>query len=600
MSRQPHSGFGQDEHDPVAIELALPLDIPLAQDASRVNRVYPVQQAVHAHMNKAQARLTFMSLVVVLAFMVIALRLGDATMLTDRRGVEQSVMAPRELQPGEEALPRADILDRRGTLLATSLPTQSLYADPKRVLDAEGAARALAKVLPAVTYEEALAKLKSQKRFVWIKRHLSPEEVHIVNAIGEPGLEFQKDYMRVYPAGAAAVSVVGFSDVDGRGLAGVERGLNDRLSREMSPLTLSVDLRLQHILKREMQVAIRDFTAIGGAGVVLDIKTGEVIAAVSLPDFDPLEAASASEDARFNRFALGTYELGSMFKILNTAAGFESGRVNMNSFFDATEPIRIGRFSINDFKPERRFLSTGEVFIYSSNIGSARIAETFGPAYQKEFLCKLGLCDVLRTELSENARPQVPTNWRDVNAMTISFGHGISVTPLHLMRAVASVLNGGQLMMPTFLKREGAGAPGPVVVSAKTAQMIRKLMRANAVLGSGKGADIPGFFVGGKTGTAEKNKGKGYSKNARLSSFMGAFPMDNPRYLILVMIDEPKPNAKSYGYATGGWVSAPVVKRVIAQMTNLYAIAPRPVDDEGAQRALSLEIPSRKEQLSAY
>lgn len=585
------------------IELALPLDIPLAQEAVRQSRGFRTHGGgVHANLLNAQSRITFVAFAMIAVFLVVALRLTDSMILDGKYETQPTdPNSMKAIEPGDKVSPRADILDRTGTMLATSLPTQSLYADPKRIIDAEATAGALVKTLPDLSYEEVLAKLKSQKRFVWIKRHLSPDDVFKTNALGEPGLEFQDDYMRLYPAGADAVQVLGYTDVDGHGLAGIERGQNSRLVTENAPMTLALDLRLQHIVKREVQKGIDAFSAIGGAGVVMDITTGEVLAGVSLPDFNPLQAGVASDEARFNRFALGTYELGSMFKIMNTAAAFESGRITMNSFYDASAPIHIGRFRISDFEPERRALSVGEILIHSSNIGSARMALDFGPAYQKEFLCKLGLCDTLTTELSENAHPLIPNPWREVNAMTIAFGHGISVTPMHLMRAVASILNGGRLITPTFLKRsEGAGPDGPQVVSMKTVWQVRKLLRANAVLGSGKNANVPGFFVGGKTGTAEKTQGKSYSKNARISSFIGAFPMDNPKYLILVMIDEPRPNAKSYGFATGGWVSAPVVGRIVEQMTTLYAIPPRPLDDEAARKALELVIPSRKEVLDSY
>jgi cell division protein FtsI (penicillin-binding protein 3) len=579
-----------------SFEPELPLDIPLShaprQRRAPIGRVVP-----HAILACAQTRLVALGAMFCGAFLIVTLRLVDATLLSSTSAATE-LAGPVSAQAIQAA--RADITDRNGEVLATSLPTESLYADPAKLLDPVVAARALVEALPDLDYEDVLDKLASARRFVWIKRNLTPDEVYRVNALGQPGLEFLTEQTRVYPAGGSVVHVVGTTDVDNKGQGGIERGLNAQLSTSTAPVKLSLDIRLQHLVEREIAKAIADFDAIGGAGMVMDLQTGELLAAVSLPDYQPGAIGKASDEARFNRFALGSYELGSVMKVITAAAGLESGKMSLNSFFDASEPIRFGRHTINDFKPERRPLSVAEVFTHSSNIGAAKMALAMGTEFEREFFCKVGLCSPLKVQIPEVGPTQWPSKWSDITAMTAAFGHGFSVTPLHMMRATAAVLT-GRLVEPTFLKQpDTLGAQGEPVVSDKVVEQIRRLMRANSVVGSGRSANVPGYFVGGKTGTAEKISGKRYSKNARLSSFIAAFPMHDPRYLIMVMVDEPKPNATSGGYATGGTVSAPTVGRIIAQMGPLYAMAPAAVDDPGIRRSLMLEIRSQKDDVETY
>lgn len=576
----------------------LPLDIPLTL-APRQSRVPVSRSGPHTVLAHAQIRLFTLGLALAAGFAVVALRLIDATVLQPNLAAPAISAGPD--QPGAASVLRADILDRNSEVLATSLPTQSLYADPAKLLDPVVAARALVKVLPDLKYEDVLDKLSSARRFIWLKRNLTPDEVYKVNALGQPGLEFQSESTRLYPAGATTVHALGFTDVDGHGLGGIERGLDKQLSAGGKPVTLSIDLRVQHMVERELQLAIKDFNALGGAGIVIDAWTGEVLAAVSLPDYAPLDAGKASDEARFNRFALGTYELGSVMKTMTVAAALETGRVTLGSFFNADEPIRSGRFTINDYHPMHRWLSVGEVFIHSSNLGAARIALEIGPPVLKEFFCKVGLCQDLKTELSESGDAIIPPGeWKDISAMTISFGHGLSVTPLHLVRATAATIT-GHLPTITFLKQPEADGPlGKEIISAHTVDQMRRVMRANVVAGSGKTANVPGYFVGGKTGTAEKTTGRRYNRDARLSSFVGAFPMNNPRYVVYAMIDEPHPNASSHGYATGGWVASPVVGSIINQLGPLFAMAPQSMDDPDVRKALELVIKSRDEPIETY
>ncbi|MBK8161128.1 MAG: penicillin-binding protein 2 [Rhodospirillaceae bacterium] len=513
------------------------------------------------------------------AFVVIAARLAMVTLMPGEHETLRVAAAPNA--------DRADILDRNGVVLATSLTTASLYANPHQIREPDAIAAQLAQVLPDMPQEPTSAKLSADKTFIWLKRNLTPKQQQAVNRLGIPGLYFQYETKRVYPQGNLTAHVVGFSDVDSRGLAGVERSFDDVLAGGQRPLQLSIDVRIQHILHEEISRAIADFTAIGGAGMVMDIQTGEMLALVSLPDFDPARPGEASDDARFNRATLGTYEMGSTFKLFNTAIGLDSGTVTLAGGYDATHAIKIGRFSIDDFHGKHRWLSIPEIFTYSSNIGSAKLADAFGAEVQKTYLQRLGLLSKSTIELAEVGVPQYPKNWRRVNTMTISYGHGVSVAPIQVVSAVGAVANGGILRQPTLLKRAAHEVEsGTRVVSEQTSAQIRQLMRLVVQVGTGKKANAPGYLVGGKTGTADKQEGRGYSDNSRMAAFVAAFPMNAPRYAVVVMIDEPKPNAHSYGYATAGWVAAPVVGALVQRMAPLMGISPIPDESPLAQNPL--------------
>jgi cell division protein FtsI (penicillin-binding protein 3) len=336
-------------------------------------------------------------------------------------------------------------------------------------------------------------------------------------------------------------------------------------------------VRIQHILREELNKAIEDFTAVGGAGIVLDAKTGEVLAMVSLPDFDPNDPGAADPDSRFNRATLGVYEMGSTFKIFNTALALNAGISTMTSSYDARKPIRIGRYTINDFHPEHRFLTVPEIFTYSSNIGAAKMAVDIGPELQEKFMKRIGMLDPESIELPELGDPLYPKNWRLVNCMTIAYGHGIAVTALHLVSGVAAIVENGMMRPTTLLRRDSRTAPpGERVISERTSAEMRELMRMVVQTGTGKSAKVPGYDVGGKTGTAEKLSGRHYMRNARMAAFVAAFPMSAPRYVILAMVDEPHPNKHSFGYATGVWVAAPAVGRIVERMAPLLGIEPQP------------------------
>ncbi|BBK44223.1 peptidoglycan glycosyltransferase [Allostella vacuolata] len=533
--------------------------------------------ALHAAVEKGQSRLVFLAAMFSLAFLVIAARLVDVTLLA-QPGEQRTVHAA----PRPTETERADIVDRNGTLLATSLPTPSLYANPKVVPDAAEAARRLAPILVGTSEADLRARLSEDRSFVWLKRQLTPRQQHDVIRLGIPGLEFQRDERRIYPQGRLVAHVVGFSGIDHVGLQGVEKTLETRIRGQQEPVELAIDLRVQHVLREELQRTVTEFNAIGAAGLVMDAHTGEVIALVSLPDYDANSPGTANPETLFNRVTLGVYEMGSVFKVLTAAMALDTGKVTMASGYDASKPIHIARFSISDYKGKNRWLSVPEIIKYSSNIGAAKMALDAGIGTQRAFFEKLGFLKAPQLELPELGAPLVPNPWREISAMTIAFGHGISVTPLHVVTAEAAMVNGGILRKPTLLKYPyGTHPDGTRVIKSRTSDDIRRLMRLVVTDGSGKKANVPGYLIGGKTGSAEKASGHGYRRKALLSSFVGAFPMNDPQYVMLVMVDEPQGTIQSQGYATGGWVAAPLFGRIVERIAPIVGV--QPIDEDSPQ-----------------
>jgi cell division protein FtsI (penicillin-binding protein 3) len=554
-----------------------------------------VNRAAHA-LETAKNRLMVTMAIFGLAFGAVGIKLVDATVMSQggETGLARAASA--------HALPasRADIVDRNGVLLASSLATASLHADPKLIIDPVEATQKLASVLSGLDYNDTLSKLKSDKRFVWIRRNLNPREHYEVNRLGIPGIYFQREERRVYPNANLTAHVVGFTGVDNSGLMGIEQSFDKRLRASGEPVQLSLDVRLQHIVKRELQSAVDEFQALGGAGMIMDVKTGEVLAMVSLPDFDP-HAPTNDENARFNRNTLGVYEMGSTFKIFNSALALESGKIHMGDSFDATKSIRVGRFSISDYHGKNRWLTVPEIFMYSSNIGSVRMAMEVGTTAQRTLMDKFGLLKRSPVEIPEVGAPMVPHPWREASTMTIAFGHGLSVSPVQMAAASAAAMNGGILHPATLLKRApDAEIPGTRAISPQTSDHIRRLMRLVVTQGTATGAAAPGYVVGGKTGTAEKTSGHGYAKKALLSSFVGGFPINDPRYLVLAMIDEPKGNKRTFGYATGGWVAAPLAGRIIKQIGPLMGINPIDENLPEIRNATEIHLNPRGSTLASY
>ncbi len=535
----------------------------------------------------ARSRLAVGAVLFTVLFGAVAARMAYVSLLRD--GTEPGLA--RAPHPAQLQAERADILDRNDVVLATSLPVVSLFASPKLVLDAEEAAQKLSKALPDIKAEEIREKLLSGRSFVWLKRGLSPREHAAVMRLGLPGFEFQNEERRIYPQGAIGPHVLGYTGIDNVGLAGVEKRFDETL-RKGQPLRLSVDVRLQRFLEQEMARAMLRFSAIGATAVVMDAKSGELLALASLPGYDPNRHKTISNEALFNRSTLGVYEQGSTFKIFNTAMVLDTGRFSTMSVFDASQPIKIDRFTINDYHGQNRAMTVSDIFKYSSNIGSARMALEVGVEGQRAFFDKLGMLKPVPVELPEVAQPLFPRHWRKINLLTIAFGHGMSVTPLHVVTGTAALLNGGIYYPPTLVRRTAAGhaEAGKRVISERTSRQMRDLFRLVVAEGTGKNADVPGYEVGGKTGTAEKPGRYGYREKALISSFVGVFPMRDPKYIIMVSIDEPKGIKETGGYATGGAVAAPSDKAIIEHMITLYGL--QPVDPAAAAKLLAANPPA--------
>ena len=520
------------------------------------------------------------------AFAVIGIRVVDVSVFSDNSEPRYT----RSIAKDEKNTGRADIVDRNGVLMATSLNTASLFANPRLVLDPEQAAIRLATALPGINVKAIEKKLRSDRGFVWLKRHLTPRQQYAVNRLGIPALNFQREARRMYPLGSLASHALGFTDVDNKGLSGIERYFDKELRTRQDSMALSIDVRVQHVLEHELGLAMKKFSAIGAAGLVMDVNTGEIVAMSSLPSFDPNQPGGIDQDLRFNRTTLGVYEMGSTFKIFTTAMALDAGTVNLRGGYDATNPIRIARFTIRDFHAKKRWLSVPEIFMYSSNIGTVKMALDVGISGHRSFLTNIGMMKPVGIELSETGAPLSPNRWREINSMTISFGHGLAVSPLHLVAGVSAMVNGGIYRTPTLVRRNSTETPaGKRVVTAETSAKMRRLMRLVVKNGTGRNAAAPGYLVGGKTGTAEKVSGRGYKKKALISSFVAAFPMHKPRYVVLAMLDEAKGTKETFGYATGGWVAAPVVGAVVRRIAPTLGL--KPIKETDAVReTLAIDI----------
>jgi len=531
---------------------------------------------------KARARVGLAIVGFVVVYGVIALRLVLFGIVSESRTPQRVIV------DDAVATARPDITDRNGEILATDVRVPSLYAEPRRIIDVDEAVELLTAALPDLDPTELRTRLSSKRGFVWLKRDITPEQEKEIYRQGLPGIGFLKENKRDYPNGPEVSHLIGHVNIDNQGIAGMEKWLDSHglaalhmaglaTDRLQNPVVLAADLRVQHALRDELVQARDHFHAIAAAGVVLNVNTGEIVAMVSEPDYDPNDPRQALEPSRINRLTTGVYEMGSTFKAFTVAMGLESGKITLNSSFDARMPLRMGRFLIHDFDPEHRFLTVPEIFYYSSNIGAARIALSLGTSAQQAFLKKMGQLDRLRTELPESAEPILPRRWSDLTTATIAFGHGLSVAPLQAVMGVAAIMNGGYLIPPTFLKRtpEEAKELGKRVISQRTSLMMRYLMRLNVEKGTARKADVPGYYIGGKTGTADKVVGGRYSKTKVLTDFMAILPADHPRYLLLIMLDEPKATPETHGFTTSGWNAVPTGAKVVARIAPLLGIEPR-------------------------
>ncbi|MDB5670098.1 MAG: peptidoglycan glycosyltransferase [Alphaproteobacteria bacterium] len=505
---------------------------------------------------------------------LIAGRLLYLQIATDRSG---SGLVGNPLLPA-----RGDIIDRNGIPLARSIDAWSIAIHPNRLLgNPDELAVKLAQLIPGKSAAEFRAVLRSGKSFVFLDRRAMPELVAAVNALGEPAIEFSREPERLYPQTQLAAHVVGYTNLDGQGEAGIERAYNGQLLQPKTrgePIQLAVDARVQQALEAELGAAMAQFSAVGAAGVVLDIQTGEILAMTSLPELNPNVPGHGSMEARFNRATLGVYELGSTFKPFTVAMALDSGVISsFGQEYNCPRELHAGRFTITDTHPFGRRASIAEIMKESSNIGTAQIAAQVGSARQQAFLKKMGFLDPVAVELRERGRTLTPgANWGDIATMTVGYGHGIAVTPLHLATGYATLFNGG-LYRPATLLKVGPGhpvVPGRRVFTAETSYRMRALVRLVVTDGTGKKADAPGYRIGGKTGTAEKILGGRYSGAAVVTTFAGVFPMDAPRYVVVAMLDDPKATKDTYGFHTAGWNVAPVVSRVVSRIGPVLGVAP--------------------------
>lgn len=497
---------------------------------------------------------------------------------TSRRAAAQAVSASRP-----------DIVDRKGEVLASDVKVMSVFAEPRRLIDKDEATELLSAVLPDIDSRDLRERLGAKKGFVWVKREVTSHQRDEVFHLGLPGVGLIAENKRVYPNGPIGAHVLGFANIDNAGIAGIEKyidgqGLADLHNMgfaatpdDLKPIALSLDIRATHALRDELEKGVEHFKAKAGAAAIMDVNTGEIIALASLPDYDPNKPTDALDPNHINRMNVGVYEMGSTFKALTIAMALNSGKLNLNSKLDASGALSFGRFKIHDYHAQNRALTVPEVFTYSSNVATARMAMGQGVEKHKAFLKKLGQLTRMRTELPESAEPIVPKNWGELNTMTIAFGHGLAVAPLQAMMAVSALMNGGYMITPTFLKRseEEAKKNAEQVIKAETSEAMRYLMRLNAEIGTAKKVDIDGYFVGGKTGTAEKVINGHYSKTRLFTTFMAVAPSDRPKYLFLTIMDEPQGLPETGGYATAAYNSGYVTGQIIQRVGPVLGLAPR-------------------------
>jgi cell division protein FtsI (penicillin-binding protein 3) len=531
---------------------------------------------------KARARIGLAIIAFAAVYSIIAARLVMFALASNSHATHRVVSSDAI------ATARPDILDRNGIVLATDVRVPSLYAEPRRLIDIDDAIERLTADLPDVDGAELRDRLSSKRGFVWLRRDITPEQQREIYRQGLPGIGFLNENKRDYPDGAEISHLIGHVNIDNQGIAGIEKWLDGQglaalhmaglaTDRLQNPIELAVDLRIQHVLHEELAAARTKFGALAAAGLVLNVRTGEVLAMVSEPDYDPNNPREALDPSRINRLTTGVFEMGSTFKAFTVAMALDSGKVTLKSTFDARMPLHMGRFDIHDFEAQHRVLSVPEIFTYSSNIGAARMALAIGVDGHKAFLKKIGQLDRLRTELPESAEPIVPKRWVNLNTATIAFGHGLSVAPLQAAMGVAAVMNGGTLIPPTFLKRSEADAQalGKRVIKPETSAVMRYLMRLNVERGTAAKADVPGYYIGGKTGTADKVVNGRDSKAKVLTDFIAVLPADRPRYVLLIMLDEPHATPETHGFTTSGWNAVPTGGAVVARIAPLLGIAPR-------------------------
>ena len=535
---------------------------------------------------RAEGRLLVMGLFFFCAFLVVGARMG---VLATSEPAE-----PRAHAPGARiSAARADIVDRHGRILATNLETHALYAQPPHMIDPVGAAEELVKIFPDLDVKDLTKDFTGKRKFLWVRKKISPEQMQAVHDIGDPGLLFGPRDMRLYPNGSLAAHVLGgasfgkegVSAAEVIGVAGVEKYFDDYLRDPVNagqPLELSLDLTIQAAAERVLYGGMKLMNAKGATSILMDINTGEVISVVSLPHFDPNDRprpatkGDQSDSPLFNRSVQGVYELGSTFKIFTVAQAMDLGLVNPSTKIDTRGPLRWGRFRIRDFRNYGNELSTTEIIVKSSNIGTARIAQMIGAERQQRFLKSMGFFDPTEFEIVEAAtgKPLLPKQWSELSTMTISYGHGLSTSPMHLAAGYAAIANGGYKVEPTILKQTKVKR-GERVLSEGAARAARSMLRQVVTDGTASFGEVPGYAVGGKTGTADKPKPRGgYYDDKVIATFASMFPAHAPKYVLIVTLDEPVETSGDKPRRTAGWTAVPIAAEMIARVAPLLGLRP--------------------------
>ncbi len=528
------------------------------------------ENVMSTQLKQIRVRLLVLIVAFMSVFMVIQIRLVDIMLLQSDR-LENSGQAY-----AMEGADRGKIIDAHGNVIATTLVTASLYGNPKMILDPKDAAEKLVATFPDLTLENVYKKLTAEKGFVWLKRNLSPHDQQRVIELGLPGLDFQFEKKRVYPQGNLFSHVIGITDIDGNGTAGVEKQFDHVLKDPNNEIQLSLSLPIQHILHNELKQSVEKFKAKGGSGMVISIKTGQVLGMVSAPDFDPNNPKTMGGENAFNRNTLGVYEQGSIMKLLNTAFFLKHGKGGVNAVFDASQPLTLGKFKIKDYRGgQRRPLTVEEIFFHSSNIGSALMALSIGPEKQMDFLREVGLCDKPSIELPEKGRPLFPLKPSRGSCMTIAFGHGLAASPIQFMQSITNVLTEDHLPLTLLQNPIRKNEKPEALITNKDRKTLCGLMLKTLEDGTARKAKVQGYLIGGKTGTAEKVENGRYLKNGRnLTSFFGVFPLDNPEYLVFVSLDEPQAIQGTFGFTAAGWNAAPLGGRIITRIAPMLGVEP--------------------------
>ncbi|MEP4248455.1 peptidoglycan D,D-transpeptidase FtsI family protein [Tateyamaria sp.] len=557
------------------------------EDIERENLHVRHEEMRDSARQRAEGRLLVLGAFFFCAFMVVGVRMG---VIASSEPVEPRASA----QGSAISAARADIVDRNGRLLATNFETHALYAQPPLMIDKEGAAQKLAAIFPELDEKDLLKDFTGKRKFLWIRKKISPEQLQAVHEIGDPGLLFGPRDMRLYPNGSLAAHVLGGASFGKEGvhaaevigIAGVEKYFDDYLrdpANGQRPLQLSLDLTVQAASERVLYGGMKIMNAKGATSVLMDVHTGEVVSVVSLPDFDPNNrprvalTGDQSDSPLFNRSVQGVYELGSTFKIFAAAQAVDLGLVSPNTIIETKGPMRVGGFPIGEFQNKNYgALSVSDIIVKSSNRGTGRMALQIGVKRQQEFLKSLGFFEATPFEILEAAsgKPLLPKRWTDLSAVTISYGHGLSSSPMHLAAGYAALANGGFAIKPTIIKQDGP-RHGPRVLGAGAASAARDMLRAVVTKGTASMGEVPGYAVGGKTGTADKPKPKGgYYNDKVIATFATLFPANDPKYVLIVTLDEPVETSGDKPRRTAGWTAVPIAAEMIARIAPLLGLRP--------------------------